>query len=49
MHGQSVVELNSLVNFGFRNSFSLNMNRNFVLILLRDFIAMDSPLKLASR
>ena len=39
----------NLLNFWFRNSFWPNKNCNFVLIFVRDLIAMDSPLKLASR
>ena len=39
----------NLRNFGFRNSFFLHKNCNFVLIFLEDFISIDSPHKLASR
>ena len=52
-HSQSVVKLRSYTaayaNFGFRNSFCLHKDCNFSLILLRDFMSMDSSLKLASR
>ena len=40
---------NNLRNFGFRNSFCLCKDCNFVLIFLYNFIATDSSLKLASR
>ena len=40
---------NNQVNLGFRNSFCLYKNCNYALIFLRDFKAMDSPPKFASR
>ena len=45
-----IKELHSnLRNFGFRNSFCLCKKCNFVLIFVRDFIAIDSPRKLLLR
>ena len=52
-YSQNVAELkefhSNLHNFGFRNSSCLFKNCNFVLIFQRDFIAVDSPFRLASR
>ena len=52
MHNQNVILIkelhNNLHNIGFRNSFCLCENCNFVVIFWRDFISMDSSFKLVS-
>ena len=40
---------NNELNFGFRNSICLYKNCNSAFIFLRDFKAVDSPPKFASR
>ena len=49
MHSQSVVELRSCTKIYVILDLETHFVCNFALIFLRDFTAMDSPLKLASR
>ena len=52
MHSQSLVELKSYIKIYVMLDLEMHfayIRTNFVSIFLKDFIAMDSPLKLASR